>query len=69
LTPANVTDTQGFKHIAPKQGAVYGDKGFCIRPARLEMQKRGLHGATINLNKKMLVKTLLIIPSCSVLRI
>ena len=50
VTPANVTDAQGFKHVAPKQGAIYGDKDFCIKPARLEIQKRGLHDATIKLN-------------------
>lgn len=27
ITPANVTDAQGFKHVCPKQGAVYADKG------------------------------------------
>jgi len=49
VTPANVTDAQGFKHVAPKQGAVYGNKGYCIKPARLEMEKRGLHDATVEL--------------------
>ena len=55
ITPANVTDARGFKHIRPKQGAVYADKGYCTKPARIEMQKRGLHDATIKLNH-MLVK-------------
>jgi len=50
ITPANITDAQGFKHVRPRQGAVYGDKGYCIKPARDEMKKRGLHDATIKLN-------------------
>ena len=50
ITPANVTDAQGFRHIRPKPGAVYGDKGYCTKPAREEMAKRGLHDATIKLN-------------------
>lgn len=50
ITPANVTDARGFKHVRPKQGAVYADKGYCTKPAREEMVKRGLHDATIKLN-------------------
>jgi IS5 family transposase len=29
VTPANVTDAQGFRHVIPNQGAVYADKGYC----------------------------------------
>ena len=50
ITPANVTDAQGLKHVVPRQGAVYGDKGYCVKPARDIMEKRGLHNATIKLN-------------------
>lgn len=50
ITPANVTDSRGFKHVAPSQGAVYADKGYCVKPTRLELQRRGLHDATIKLN-------------------
>ena len=39
ITAANVTDAQGFKHIKPKQGAVYGDKGYCTKPAREVMAR------------------------------
>ena len=49
ITPANVTDARGFKHIRPGQGAVYGDKGYCTKPARTEMERRGLHDATVKL--------------------
>jgi len=50
ITPANVTDAQGFKHVKPSQGAVYGDKGYCIKPARIVIEKYGLHDATVKLN-------------------
>jgi len=40
ITPANVTDSQGFKHVYPKQGAVYGDKGYCTSPAKITAKKR-----------------------------
>lgn len=50
ITPANVTDAQGFKHVKPSQGAVYGDKGYCTKPARAVMDKYGLHDATVKLN-------------------
>ena len=29
VTPANVTDSKGFKHVCPNSGAVYADKGYC----------------------------------------
>ena len=50
ITPANVTDARGFKHVRPKQGAVYGDKDYCVKPAREVMEKYGLHDATVKLN-------------------
>lgn len=50
ITPANLTDAQGFKHIKPSQGAVYGDKGYCTKPAREVMEKYQLHDATVKLN-------------------
>jgi transposase, IS5 family len=33
VTPANVTDAQGFCHVCPSSGAVYADKGYCTKPA------------------------------------
>lgn len=50
ITPANITDARGFKHVKPTQGAVYGDKGYCVKPAREVMEKYGLHNATVKLN-------------------
>lgn len=50
ITPANVTDAQGLSHVCPNQGALYGDKGYCIKPARETMKRKGIHDATIKLN-------------------
>jgi IS5 family transposase len=29
LTPANITDAKGLKHVLPSSGAIYADKGYC----------------------------------------
>lgn len=29
ITPANVTYSKGFKHVAPNGGATYADKAYC----------------------------------------
>ena len=50
ITSANLTDAKGLKHICPNSGAVYGDKGYCLEPARKEIQRRGCHDATIKRN-------------------
>lgn len=47
ITPANVTDAQGFKHVCPKQGGVYADKGYCTAPAVSVAKKNGCHLAAI----------------------
>jgi len=48
VTPANVTDADGAKHILPRNGAVVGDKGF-IGSLR-EIRRRGLHSMIIKRN-------------------
>lgn len=50
ITPANITDAQGLKHICPNKGAVYGDKGYCLEPSRKEIKRKGCHDATIKKN-------------------
>jgi IS5 family transposase len=50
VTPANVTDAKGLKHICPNKGAVYADKGYCTQPARHAVAKRGAHLAAIMMN-------------------
>lgn len=50
LTPANVTDAQGFKHVCPSQGAVYADKGYCTSPAKIAACCKGVHLGAIKKN-------------------
>lgn len=50
VTPANVTDAQGMKHICPNQGAIYGDKGYCTKPAKKAAARKGCHLAAIKKN-------------------
>ena len=40
ITPANITDAQGLQHVCPRGGAVYGDKGYCVEPAIIQMKKK-----------------------------
>lgn len=47
ITPANVTDAKGFKHVCLKQGAVYADKAYCIKPAKDTALQKGCHLAAI----------------------
>jgi IS5 family transposase len=50
LTPANETDARGLKHVCPEQGAIYADKGYCVKPARDAAKKKGCHLAAIKKN-------------------
>lgn len=50
ITPANVTDAHGFRHVCPSQGAVYADKGYCIAPAVREAKRKSVHLAAIKKN-------------------
>ena len=50
ITPANVTDAQGLKHICPSQGAIYADKGYYTAPAREAAAYKGCHLAAIKKN-------------------
>lgn len=49
-TSAEVTDAQGLSHICPNGGAVFGDKGYCVRPAQRTLKRKGCHDATIKKN-------------------
>ena len=33
VTPANIPDSHALKHIAPRKGEVYADKGYCGKKA------------------------------------
>lgn len=50
ITPANVTDSQGFKHVCPKQGAVYADKGYCTSPAKTAARANKIHLGAVKKN-------------------
>jgi transposase, IS5 family len=50
VTPGNVTDAKGFKHVCPKSGAVYADKGYCTKPARHAALKNNFYLAAIKKN-------------------
>lgn len=50
VTPANTPDADGFKHICPRSGASYADKGYCVAPATNEAKRRGVHLAAIKKN-------------------
>jgi len=47
ITPANLTNAKGMKHVCPSQGAVYADKGYCTKDARKYAHKKGCHLAVI----------------------
>lgn len=48
VTPANVTDADGAKHVMPRSGAACADKGYVgVLP---EMQRRGVHAMVIKRN-------------------
>jgi IS5 family transposase len=50
ITEANLTDAKGFKHVCPSGGAVYSDKGYCVKPSVIEAKRRGVHLAAIKKN-------------------
>lgn len=42
VTPGNITDNQGFKHVCPNSGAVYADKGYCLKESKIATARRGV---------------------------
>ena len=50
ITPANLTDSKGTKHVCPSRGAVYADKGYCDKHARKAAAKKGAHLRAIKKN-------------------
>ena len=50
ITPANVPDSSGFKHVCPSQGATYLDKGYCVGSAPKTAKAKGVHLAAIQKN-------------------
>ena len=49
-TSAEVTAADGVLHVCPNGGAVFGDKGYCVRPAQRTFKRQGCHNATIKKN-------------------
>ncbi len=47
VTPANVPDHKGLKHICPRQGAVFADKGYSPEASQNEIKRRGCHSGVI----------------------
>lgn len=50
ITKASVIDSKGMKHVIPNQGAVYADKGYSDKNAKVAAAKRGLHLAAVKKN-------------------
>ena len=50
VTPANVHDSHGLKHVCPKTGAVYADKAYCGSEAQRSAMRKGIHLASIKKN-------------------
>ena len=50
ITPANLTDSRGAKHVCPSSGAVYTDKGYCDKHARKATAQKGCHLRAIKKN-------------------
>lgn len=50
VTPANISDAKGLKHVCPSGGAVFGDKAYCVKQAQVTLTKKGCHNATIKMN-------------------
>ena len=50
VTPANLPDSNGFKHVCPKQGGAYADKGYCVGDAPTHAKRQGVHLAAIKKN-------------------
>ena len=48
VTPANITDADGAKHVMPRSGAACADKGYI--GAIMEMLRRGVHPMVIKRN-------------------
>lgn len=50
ITPANVPDGKGFKHVCPSNGATYADKAYCGQKSQIIAKTKGTHLAAIKKN-------------------
>jgi IS5 family transposase len=47
VTPANVPDQQGLRHICPNGGMVFGDKSYCLSEPQRVLRAHQCHDGTI----------------------
>lgn len=53
VTPANIADQKGLKHVCPKDRMVFGDKSYCLNDAQQTMKAKRCHsGAILKNNMK-----------------
>ena len=50
ITSAEVHDGDGLKHVCPSQGAVFGDKAYCVAAAQKAIHHHRCHDATMKMN-------------------
>lgn len=50
ITPANVSDSRGFKHVCPSGGAAYMDKAFCTKRVAKDAARKNVHVCAIKKN-------------------
>jgi IS5 family transposase len=50
ITPANISDSNGFKNVCPNQGSVYADKAYCYQTVANISKYNGCHLAAIKKN-------------------
>ena len=50
VTPANLSDSKGFKHVCPSNGVIFADKGYCTTSCQRESQMNGCELAAIQKN-------------------
>ena len=47
VTPANVEDMRGAKHVLPRQGMVFADKAYGVGESAFHIRRRGLHSGAV----------------------
>ncbi|WCR56399.1 transposase [Rickettsia asembonensis] len=50
VTPANVTDSKGFKHVMPHSGTTYVDKAYCTKPVKDAATRKEVHLCAVKKN-------------------
>lgn len=52
VTPANISDADGLKHVCPKQGMVLADKAYSIKKAQKILKINNCHSGVIKKNNQ-----------------